>query len=302
MPGEIRIGISGWTYAPWRKVFYPEGLVHRRELEYASRAVNSIEINGTFYALQKPESYRKWFEETPDDFVFSVKGNRFLTHIKRLRDVEGPLSNFLASGVLALEEKLGPILWQLPPNFRYDREVIESFLRTLPHTTMEAARLAKRHDDTVKGRALLHVEKERPMRHALEVRHASFENPGFIELLRKYEVALVVADTAGKWPFMEDLTADFVYVRLHGDEELYASGYSPSALKRWASKVKSWSEGSAASDSALHAESLKPRKQGRDVFVYFDNDIKTHAPFDARALAKRLGVQTPEPKAADWVK
>lgn len=289
---EIRIGISGWTYPPWRKVFYPEGLPQRRELEYASRAFTSIEINGTFYGLQKPASYRKWAAETPDDFVFSVKGNRFITHIRRLREVETPLANFFASGPLELGNKLGPFLWQLPPSFQYDPELLENFFGLLPQTGEEALELARHHSDFIKEEDFSEGRSIKRLRHALEVRHKSFENEEFIALLKKFHIALAVADTAGKWPFMEDLTSDFVYVRLHGDEKLYVSGYSEEALDRWARKVDRWAKGGSPRDARLQTPAPEPRKAGRDAYVYFDNDVKVHAPFDAMSLAKRLGVQS----------
>lgn len=292
--GHIRIGISGWTYEPWRKTFYPEDLPQRRELEYASRAVSSIEINGTFYGNQKPEIFRKWREQTPDDFVFSVKGHKFISHVRRLRDVEEPLANFIASGLLELGPKLGPLLWQFPPSFKFDPEKIEAFLKLLPHDTDAASDLAWKHGETVKGHVTLKSESFQPVRHAMEVRHHSFEDEAFIALLRKYKVALVVADTAGKWPFMEDVTADFVYIRLHGDEELYASGYTDAALDNWARKIHRWAEGGSPQGAKLVAKKAPLRKSGRDVFVYFDNDIKTHAPFDARSLMRKLGLPVKE--------
>ena len=270
---QTRIGISGWTYPPWRRVFYPDGLPQRRELEFASRQVGSIEINGTFYALQQPDSFRGWAEQTPDEFVFSVKGGRFITHLKKLRDVDTALANFLASGVLALGPKLGPLLWQLPPNLGYDAERVEAFLSLLPRTTPEAAELAAQHDERVADREWITTDADRPVRHAIEVRHASYETPSFFALLRAYGVAAVTADTAGKWPLIEEQTADFSYLRLHGAEELYSSGYSEEALDRWADKVRAWG-------------------QGRDVFVYFDNDVKVRAPFDAMGLMRRLGQDT----------
>jgi uncharacterized protein YecE (DUF72 family) len=228
--GDIRIGISGWRYPPWRGPFYPPRWPQARELEYASRRVGSVEINGSFYSLQHPNSYRAWRDATPDDFVFAVKGGRFITHMKRLADVERPLANFFASGVLRLGPKLGPILWQLPPSFRFDPERLTAFFRLLPHDTEAAAALARRHDRRVTGRAWMRTEARRPLRHALEVRHESFVDPRFVELLRRWRIALVVADTAGTWPAMEDVTADFVYVRLHGDAELYVSGDTDVAL------------------------------------------------------------------------
>jgi uncharacterized protein YecE (DUF72 family) len=268
---QTRIGISGWTYPPWRRVFYPEGLPQRRELEFAARQVGSIEINGSFYALQRPESFRTWAEQTPERFVFSVKGGRFITHMKKLRDVETPLANFFASGVLALGEKLGPLLWQLPPTLGFDPERLEAFLSLLPRTTAAAAELAARHDARVDERAWVTTDADRPVRHALEVRHASYETPSFLALLRAQGVAVVTADTAGKWPLIEERTADFTYVRLHGAEELYTSGYSDEALDAWAAKVRAWG-------------------QDGDVFVYFDNDVKVRAPFDAMSLMGRLGL------------
>lgn len=291
---RCRIGISGWTYPPWRGVFYPEELRQKDELAFASRQVNSIEINGTFYSLQRPESYRKWREETPGDFTFAVKAPRFITHIRRLKEVATPMANFFASGVLALGSKLGPILWQLPPSLRYEPEVLENFLDLLPHDTAAASKLAHRHDDHVTGRSVLTPEADGPLRHALEIRHESFVNEDFIELLRSHKVALVIADTAGKWPFLEDITADFLYLRLHGDEELYTSGYTADALDDWAAKIRTWTRGSTPRKSKTIASRLAPRRAGRDVFVYFDNDIKVHAPFDAMALARRLGLPEPE--------
>lgn len=287
---SILIGISGWTYPPWRKAFYPEDLPQRRELEYASRAVTSIEINGTFYGSQKPASYRKWREATPDDFVFSIKASRYITHERKLKEVEKPLANFLATGLFELGPKLGPILWQFPPSFQYDEALIENFLRQLPHDTDAASELAGAHDDSVTD-VLVTSDTNRQMRHAMEVRHPSFENEEFIGLLRKYGVALVIADTAGKWPFMEDVTADFVYLRLHGDAELYASGYTDEALDNWARKVRRWAAGGSPRGVKLNAPAAKPRKSGRDVYVYFDNDIKVRAPFDAMSLARRLNLE-----------
>ncbi|MFT3829146.1 MAG: DUF72 domain-containing protein [Opitutaceae bacterium] len=283
------VGISGWTYAPWRGVFYPPDLVQREELAYAARHVRSIEINGTFYSLHAPTSYAKWAAAAPDDFVFAVKGPRFITHLRRLKDVATPLANFFASGVLKLGEKLGPLLWQLPPSFRYDKETLRAFFEQLPPNTHAAAALARQHDANVRqvwfDTASLPL---RPLRHALEVRHESFRNPEFIELLRAYGVALVVADTAGRWPFMEDITADFIYVRLHGDAELYVSGYSDEALAESARKIRVWLQGRNPAGTKLAASPAPPQPAGRDVHVYFDNDVKTRAPFDAMSLLHRL--------------
>lgn len=290
---ELRIGISGWTYVPWRGVFFPRKWPQKRELEFASRKVNSIEINGTFYSLQRPESFAAWHEATPSDFVFAVKGGRFITHMKKLKDVDVPLANFFASGVLRLQEKLGPLLWQLPPNLGYDRARLEAFFRLLPRDTVAAARLARKHDHHLDGRSWTKPGRRRPLRHALEVRHESFRQEEFIQLLRAHNIALVVADTAGQWPFLEDATSDFVYVRLHGDAELYASGYSEKALAVWARKVRAWARGGLPSRAQLAGRRTAPHVGGRDVYVYFDNDAKVHAPFDAMALARRLGLEWP---------
>ena len=287
---DIRIGISGWTYPPWRGVFFPKGWPQKRELEYAARQVSSIEINGTFYSLQRPASYRAWYEATPPGFVFSVKGGRFITHLKRLKEVETPLANFFASGILHLREKLGPILWQLPPNFAFDRERLTKFFALLPRDTGAAAKFAGRHDAKVRGGAYTATDFVRPLRHALEVRHPTFATAEFIELLSEHDIALVIADTAGKWPFLEDVTSDFIYVRLHGDEELYVSGYTDEALKEWARKIRAWSKGLTPAGTKRAGGPIEARKDGRDVFVYFDNDAKVRAPFDAMSLAHRLGL------------
>ena len=240
---EIRIGISGWTYPPWRGDFYPVGLPHDQELEFASRQLNSIEVNGTFYGLQRPSSFRAWFEATPDDFVFSIKASRYITHITRLKEPKTPLANFFASGILGLGRKLGPILWQLPPYFRYDRARLETFFKVLPRETEAASKLAHAHDNKLRARAVLRSSVDMPIRHALEIRNSTFEQPEFISLLREHDIAMVVADSAGKWPVIEDVTADFIYIRLHGAEELYTSGYGEPALDEWAGKIRCWSEG-----------------------------------------------------------
>jgi uncharacterized protein YecE (DUF72 family) len=288
--GAIRVGISGWTYAPWRGTFYPKKLAQKNELRYASAMLPSIEINGTFYGLQRPKSYAAWHDQTPADFVFSVKATRFITHILRLRDVKTPIANFLLSGVLRLNEKLGPILWQFPPSMQFNPELFETFLSLLPHTTKDAAKLVKHCDARMKGRTWTEVDRDRTLRHAVEIRHDSFATEAFIRLLRKYHVALVSADTAGKWPMLHDVTADFVYVRLHGAEELYASGYTEAALDDWATKIRSWAKGGDAPRThRIGPPAMKRAK--RDVYVYFDNDIKVRSPFDAARLAMKLGLR-----------
>jgi len=290
--GDVRIGISGWRYAPWRGVFYPQGLPQRSELAFASRMLPTIEINGSFYSLQRPESYAAWHAQTPPGFVFAVKGSRYITHMLKLRDVGAALANFFASGVLRLDDKLGPILWQFPPQLGFDSERFDAFFAALPHDTAAALALAERHDERLAGRAWLAIDRARPLRHAVEIRHPSFVDPAFVALLRRHRIALVVADTAGRWPLLEDLTADFVYVRLHGDEELYASGYGDAALDRWAARIAAWRSGGQVEDARLASSRPPPRRARRDVYVYFDNDVKVHAPYDAAHLAARLGVAT----------
>ncbi|RPI59543.1 MAG: DUF72 domain-containing protein [Lysobacterales bacterium] len=281
------IGISGWRYAPWRGEFYPPGLRERDELGFAAERFPTIELNGSFYSLQRPEYYARWYEQVPRDFVFAIKGSRYITHMLRLRGVETALANFFASGVLVLEHKLGPLLWQLPPTLPLDEQQLEEFLGLLPRTTKEAAKLARRHDERVNGRAHLRARSDLKLRHALEVRHPSFATPKLVELLRKQGVALVVADTAGRWPFLEDVTADFVYVRLHGDVKLYESGYTDAALERWAERIRAWRDGREPPSPKLVAAPPRRAKR-RDVYVYFDNDIKVHAPYDAMNLAAKV--------------
>jgi uncharacterized protein YecE (DUF72 family) len=291
----IRIGVSGWRYPPWRGVFYPKGLPQRRELEFASRMFPSIELNGSFYSLQRPENYATWYRETPAGFVFSVKAPRFITHIKRLRDIDAPLANFFASGVANLREKLGPILWQLPPTMRYDRQVLEGFLASLPADTAAASRLARRHDARVTGRARIAFGPERRLRHALEVRHDSFIDPGLVDQLRRHDVALVIADTAGKWPQVGDVTADFVYIRLHGDEELYRSAYIEPVLTRWAGRIRGWADGGEPRAIERISREAAGTSAGREVFCYFDNTDKVEAPANARRLMEKLKVEWSAP-------
>ena len=205
--------------------------------------------------------------------------------------MEKSIANFLASGLFHLKEKLGPILWQFPPSFRFDSELFESFLKLLPHDTQSALELAKRREPKMHDKEFLQIDRSRPLRHAIEIRNRSFVDSAFIDLLRKYRIALVVADTAGKWPYYEDVTADFVYIRLHGEEELYASGYTDEALDRWAARIKAWSEGTQVEDAVLISDSKPRTRKSRDVFCYFDNDVKVKAPFDARKLLRRLGLE-----------
>ncbi|NYE35956.1 uncharacterized protein YecE (DUF72 family) [Nocardioides cavernae] len=269
-----RIGISGWRYAGWRGRFYPPGLPQRSELAYVGERLTAVEVNGSFYSLQRASSWRSWAEQVPDDFVFAVKGPRFITHMKKLTDVEAPLGTFLASGVLTLGERLGPLLWQLPPNLGFHPDRLAAFFDLLPRRTSDAASYAAAHHDAdkLKEPAVTTAPVDRALHHVLEVRHPSFRTPEFCELLRAHDIGMVVADSAGTWPMFDEVTSSVVHVRLHGDEELYASGYSDAALDRWAEKVRGW------------------EADGLEVHVYFDNDAKVHAPFDALALQERLGI------------
>jgi len=291
--GDVRIGISGWRYKGWRDSFYPRGLKQAAELQFASSLFQSIEINGTHYSLQSLDSWRHWYAETPADFIFSVKGARYLTHLLRFRDDSAQVAsaNFFAQGLLALNEKLGPILWQFPPSFRFEPAAMERFLRFLPRDTAAALSLAKQHDARVKT-PYVSMDRKRRLRHAVEIRHASFMDPAFIELLRQYDTALVVSDSTESWPLAEDVTADFVYIRLHGTESRYSGAYADEALDDWAARIDAWRRGSQPADARLIAPHRQPPARARrDVYCYFDNDAKTHAPFDAQRLIERLGLQ-----------
>jgi uncharacterized protein YecE (DUF72 family) len=275
VPSRVFIGISGYDYQPWRGRFYPEDLPRRRWLEFASRTFNSVELNGTFYSLKSPAVFARWVSEVPSrNFVFAVKGGRFITHNLKLRNAEASLGNFFASGVLALGRMTGPFLWQLPATYRFDAERMDAFMRLLPRNSREAERVALQHDDRLRRGALVDAAAPMKLRHAFEVRHESYFHDEFYAILREHRCGFVIADTAGKFPYAEEVTADFVYVRLHGSRELYASGYTDAELDEWAHKIAGW------------------RTMGgkaRDVYVYFDNDAKVHAPFDAKRLAERVG-------------
>jgi uncharacterized protein YecE (DUF72 family) len=310
---EIRVGISGWTYPRWRGTFYPKKLKTKNEMEFATRHVGSIEINGTFYRLQNAATFRDWYERSPENFVFSVKGNRYITHAKRLKDPEEGLANFFATGVLELQEKLGPILWQFPPKMKFDEERFREFFKALPRTPKQAAALAKKHKMKFKKDEPVRVRTKAKLRYAVEIRDDSFKDPKFIELLREFNIAYVVADTADRWVYAEDQTADFSYVRLHGFKELYAGGYPDQAIREWARKVHAWNQGKIPKGTTLIAPELQSDSVGgtrsaktnsrsahrrtsksaiagkhRDVFVYFDNDAKVNAPFDAANLMLHL--------------
>lgn len=293
MTAQIRIGISGWRYAPWRGGFYPKGLVQAQELAYASRQLPAIELNGSFYALQRPSSYVQWAADTPDGFVFTVKAPRYITHILRLRDARAAVANFFASGLFALGPKLGPVLWQLPPSLAFDAELLDTFLAQLPHDTEAAAALAQEREPRMRGKELLTPPQPAwRLRHALEVRHDSYCHPEFVDLLRRHRVALVVADTGGRWPEVGDVTADFLYLRLHGAQQLYASGYSDAQLAHWADRIRAWAAGGDAPGIGRLSEKPAPQRSARNVFCFFDNTMKIHAPLNALRLAEQLGLGT----------
>ncbi len=270
------IGISGWTFPGWRGTFYPEDLVQKKELEYASRAVNSIEINGTFYALQRPATFKKWHAEVPANFQFSIKAPQFITHVLRLKEVEEPLANFFASGLLCLQEKMGPILWQFPPFVTLKDDRFEKFLELLPSDGKSAAKLAKKHGEKVEGRAHTTVQGNFPVRHAFEFRHKSFLNKDFLAILKAHNVAFVFAHEGGaKAPYTEEPTADFIYARLHGEGKPYAKGYPDREITQWAKKIKAWNE------------------EKKDTFIYFSNEAKVYSPQGAMTLLKLLQNEKP---------
>lgn len=265
---RIRVGIGGWTYAPWRGVFYPQDLTQKRELEYASRQLSAIEINGTFYSLQKPESYMKWRDETPDDFVFSLKAPRYATNRRVLAEAGDSIERFVDSGLAHLKHKLGPINWQLAPTKQFDAEDFEAFLSLLP----------KKLDGLT-------------LRHAVEVRHESFRNDAFVALMKKYGVAIVLAGDSD-YPQIADLTAPFVYARIMGTSEKQAQGYSKKALDGWADRARQLAAGSVPED----LEAIKdtpPAKRGRDVYLYVISGHKVLNPAAAMALLDRLGDRRP---------
>ena len=267
--GAIRAGFGGWTFAPWRGVFYPEKLAQAKELGFASRRVTSIEINGTYYGSQKPESFRKWFDETPDNFVFAVKGPRFATNRRVLAEAGDSIERFYASGVLELGDKLGPVLWQFAPTKKFDADDFGGFLALLPNER--------------DGRAL---------RHVVEVRHDSFRVPEFIALLREHNVACVYADHA-TYPGIADVTADFVYARLQTGSDDVKTCYKPKALDQWAARLAAWSEGGAPEDLECLARPMK--KQPRDVFAYLIHEGKVRAPAGAMGLIAGLPASAPRP-------
>jgi len=261
--GRIRVGIGGWTYEPWRGTFYPADLTQKRELEYASRKLTSIEINGTFYGTQRATSFEKWHDETPDDFVFSLKAPRFATHRRVLAEAGDSIERFFTSGVLALKDKLGPINWQFAPTKQFDAEDFGAFLRLLPKQ--------------IDGRAI---------RHAVEVRHESFRHPEFVSLVREHGIAVVVAGDSD-YPQIADVTAPFVYARIMGTVESEALGYSEKALENWATRAKQWAGGGEPEDLQTIAPSAASQQARPDVFLYVISGYKALNPAAAIALIER---------------
>jgi uncharacterized protein YecE (DUF72 family) len=271
--GRVFIGTSGWNYPHWRGRYYPTGLRQKDELAYLASQLSSVEVNGTFYSLTRPDACIAWRQMVPPDFLFAIKGSRYITHMLKLNRFEKPLSNFFAQGILRLGAQLGPILWQLPPNLAFRADRVRPFLEALPRDVAGAERWARRHDQRTTGRASLRAPdgRDRPLHHALEPRHASWLEPEALTLLQEMDVALVAADTAGRHPFSLARTAGFGYLRLHGSTVLYASRYTDAELAIWAERVR-----------AL-------RDDGCDVYAYFDNDAQAHAPHDALRLAAAVG-------------
>jgi uncharacterized protein YecE (DUF72 family) len=264
------IGTSGWRYASWRNDFYPTGLRQKDELLHIAKQLTSLEVNGSFYSLQRPSSFEKWYDETPENFRLAVKGSRYITHMLKLKNVNPGLNNFFASGLLTLGQKLGPILWQLPESLTYDEDRVDHFLNQLPISFAEASALGAGFDAKLKYPPHLDYAENLPIHYALEIRHESYKNQRFYEQLREHNIALVMADTAGRWPLMAEKTADFSYTRLHGSEILYSGDYSHSDLESWAEKVRSITG------------------QAGDAYVYFDNDIMGRAPYNSLDLLSIL--------------
>ncbi len=265
-PATIRIGIGGWTYEPWRGgVFYPEGLPHARELEYASRQLTAIEINGTYYSTQKPATFAKWRDETPEDFVFSLKASRYTTNRRELAGAKESIHRFLHSGLAELGPKLGPIVWQFAPTKQFDADDFGAFLELLP--------------DKLDGL---------PLRHALDVRHASFACEEYIELARRHHAATVYTDS-DDYPAIADRTADFVYARLMRASPAFKAGYAPKALDAWAERLRAWARGADPADlPRVQERPAAAASRQPDVFAYFINGAKERAPAAARAMIERL--------------
>jgi uncharacterized protein YecE (DUF72 family) len=284
---KIRIGVSGWNYDEWKGNFYPEGLPESDRLAHAASVFDTIEVNGTFYGLTDPGTCRAWREAVPDHVELAIKGSRYITHMKRMGEPETPLANFFASGILEIGPNLGPVLWQLPARHRFDVERLDRFLALLPKDTVEAAELARGHDRRVEDPAYGDGSRHR-MRHVLEVRHQSFLNEEAVEIVRSHGVALCFSHSA-EWPYIEEITAGFVYLRLHGPRLPYASEYSEGELRVWARRIEAWRGGSEPGDAARITEHEPPDRRERDVYVYFDNTAHGYAPADATKLTRLLG-------------
>lgn len=292
--GAIRIGISGWRYPGWRGEFYPDGLPQRAEMEYACSRFPTVEINGTFYSLQRRAYFEAWRGAVASDFVFAVKGSRFITHMKQLNEPRQALANFFGQGLLAFGDRLGPILWQFSERFRFRPDRMEPFLDLLPADHAAAARLARAHDDRTKDPAT-EPRTEGPLRHAIEVRNETFLVPQFVDMVRDRGIAIVVSHSPGVYPIIEEPTTDFMYLRLHGAERMYYGSYPDEALDDWAARITSWASGSEPTRSHRITSRTDSAGAIRDVYVYFDNDEKTKAPFDARRLMERLGAASDYP-------
>lgn len=263
-PGTIRAGMGGWTFEPWEGSFYPEKLARKRQFEFAARHVPTIEVNGTFYSTMKPETFAKWAAESPDGFVFSLKGNRFVTNRKVLATAEESMTRFLRSGVAELGDRLGPILWQFAHTKKFEPEDFDAFLQLLPQSQDGVA-----------------------LRHAVEVRHASFVTPDFVALAARHGVTIVFADHA-TYPAIADVTGPFVYARLQTGADANHDCYAPEALDAWAERARIWAAGASPDDLPRADPAHEAAKTPRDVFVYFITEGKARAPFGAMALMKRL--------------
>ena len=271
--GRVLVGTSGWAYPHWRGRFYPPKLPQRLELSHIAEHFPTVEVNGTFYSLTRPSACEAWRAAVPPGFVFAIKGSRYITHMLKLARFQGPLANFFASGILRLGAQLGPVLWQLPPGLRFDPDRAGAFLEALPVDMAGAQRWARKHDARTTGRAALTAPdgRQNRLRHALEPRHPSWMEDRALRLLEEHDVALVAADTAGKFPFLMARTAGFAYLRLHGSTVLYASRYTDQEIATWAERIRGL------------------RDEGLDVYVYFDNDGSAHAPGDAARLQAAVG-------------
>lgn len=285
--GKVRVGLSGWSYRDWRGDFYPHDLPRKAELAYAAQRFPTLEVNGTFYSLSTPKAMRAWYQAAPSDFVYSLKGSQFITHNKKLGDVGEAMANFMASGLLELREKLGPILWQLSPRIRFDADRVDRFLATLPHDLDELAAMARKATID-RPHSTERLGDNHRVRHVIEPRHESFFVDDMVDLARRHGVALAFSHSS-VWPYTEEVTAGFVYLRLHGPRKLYSSGYTTVELEHWAKRIETWARASEPDEPQRITDRRPPRRKTRDVYVYFDNDSGGHAPRDAAKLIACLG-------------